>query len=195
MTEESDFYDDEMEGGTTGNRTFNLLAGIAAAIFLMGLLCIAAVWLIRGTTDSNRQDEIAAIETQNAIIAITNEAVTRTLEAIATEDARPTDTPTSTPEPSPTSTPEPTNTPVVLPVDDEDDAVDDETDATPDSLATAIAEADEDDEAAVATPVSAVTPGAPVDTLPDTGLDTWGVALLAFLLIGMFMAARRLRSA
>lgn len=190
-----EFHVDEEEGGgTTGNRTFNILAGVATAVLLLGLICIAAVLFLR-PQDTTDEEAVAMRLTENAIIAVTNEAVTRTLEAMATEDARPTDTPTNTPEPSPTNTPEPTETPVLLPVDEEEDLDEEDELVTPDSLATAIAEAEAaDDDAVAGTPVPAVTPGTTVDTLPDTGIDTWGAILLAFLLVGMFMAARRLRS-
>ena len=210
MSEDYLIEEEEEGGGSAGNRTFSLLAGIATAILLLGLLCIGAVLLLRPAADNGQLAQVAAIETQNAIIAVTNEAVTRTIEAMETEAAQPTNTPTSTPEPSPTSTPEPTNTPVVLAVDDDDDeATDDELGegdvGTPDALATAIAEAqdgdadDPDTDNGTTTMVTPISPAGSdtttgVDTLPDTGINTLAVIIAAFMLLGLSVAARRLRT-
>jgi hypothetical protein len=186
---------EEEEGGDgSGSRAFVILAGILTAVLLLSLLCIAGVLLTRNGVDT---DQVAAIQTreaENAIIAVTNTAVALTVEAMETEAAMPTNTPTATPEPPPTETPTPTNTPVVLPVDDDDNDDPDEDEATPDALATAIAEADEEndnDNDTAVTPIAQVTP-AP-DTLPDTGFGTWGIIVIAFLLLGLTAVARRLR--
>lgn len=194
MSEEY-LIEEEEGGGSAGNRTFAILAGIATAILLLGLICIAAVLMLRPGNGNGLAAEIAARETENAIIAVTNEAVTRTIAAIETEAARPTETPTSTPEPSPTNTPEPTETPVVLPVDEEEEIDEEEDIATPDSLATAIAEAEavEDDDMTPVSPAT-VAPSPGVDTLPDTGINTLGIIAAAFMLLGLSLVARRLRS-
>jgi hypothetical protein len=190
MSEEY-LIEEEEGGGFTGNRTFTLLAGTATAILLLGLICIAAILLIRQGDDNGLAEEIAMRETENAVIAVTNTAVALTIEARETEAALPTETPTSTPEPSPTNTPEPTNTPVVLPVDDEEE--EDEIEATPDSLATAIAEAGEEDDV-TPIPTATTAPGTTVDTLPDTGFNALGIIVAAFMLLGLTVVARRLRS-
>ncbi|MFO7540728.1 MAG: hypothetical protein R6X32_22035 [Chloroflexota bacterium] len=192
MSEEY-LIEEEEGGGSAGSRTFTILAGIASAVLLLGLICIAAIMFTR-QQDTTQADAVAMRETENAIILVTNEAVTRTIEAMETEAARPTETPTSTPEPSPTNTPEPTETPVVLPVDEEEET------ATPDSLATAIAEADfEDDDVTPGAPgvpgaSATAVPGTGVDTLPDTGINTLGIIVAAFMLLGLSVVARRLRS-
>jgi hypothetical protein len=188
MSEEY-LIEEEEGGGFSGNRTFTLLAGTATAILLLGLICIAAILLIRQADDNGLAEEIAMRETENAIIAVTNTAVALTIEARETEAALPTETPTSTPEPSPTNTPEPTNTPVVLPVDDEEDEID----VTPDALATAIAEAGEEDDV-TPIPTATTAPSVTVDTLPDTGINTLGIIVVAFMLLGLTVLARRLRS-
>jgi hypothetical protein len=190
---------EEEEGGDgSGSRAFVILAGILTAVLLLSLLCIAGVLLTRNGTDTDQTAAIQTREAENAIIAVTNTAVALTVEAMETEAAMPTNTPTATPEPPPTETPTPTNTPVVLPVDDDDNGDPDEDEATPDALATAIAEAGEENgddngngnDTAV-TPIAQVTP-AP-DTLPDTGFGTWGIIVIAFLLLGLTAVARRLR--
>lgn len=182
---------EEEEGGGSGSRAFIILAGVLTAVLLLSLLCIAGVLLTRNGTDPDQTAAIQTREAENAIIAVTNTAVAMTVEAMETEAAMPTNTPTATPEPLPTETPTPTNTPVVLPVDDDDGDPDD---ATPDALATAIAEADEengDGNGTAVTPIAQVTP-AP-DTLPNTGFGTWGIIVIAFLLLGLTAVARRLR--
>ena len=68
----------------------------------------------------------------------------------------------------------------------------DETDAEAGSV-----DGDEVDEDATPTPISALSEtgdGSDGEALPQTGLDTWGVILVAFGLIGLFVFARRLRT-
>jgi hypothetical protein len=56
---------------------------------------------------------------------------------------------------------------------------------------------DEVDEDATPTPISALSEtgdGSNGEALPQTGLDTWGVVLVDFVLVGLFVFARRLRT-
>lgn len=191
MTEE--FIIEEEE---SSRRPFLIAVAALATIFILASICGLA-FLLSGRSAAERAEEVAAIETQNAIIAVTNQAVTLTIAALETEAALPTATTSPTPEPtatiSPTpepDTPVPTDTPVI-----------DETEVgtTPDE--TAIAELD--GTAAFITPAAEGTPtpitGAigTIDgngALPETGIDTWSAVLIALALIGTVFVARRLRS-
>ena len=130
---------------------------------------------------------------ENAIIAVTNEAVTQTIAAMETEAARPTNTPQPPPTntPQPTNTPLPTNTPVVQQAEDE---------VTPTATAADGLSTAESDES-TPTPIAALSGGSESagsdsssDALPQTGIETWGVLVAAFGLIAVLFAARRLRS-
>lgn len=181
--EEDFIIEEESEGAN--NRPFLIAVGVAIAIFILAALCAAAVLLQRGPS----ADEIAAIETQNAIIEVTNAAVTQTISAMETEAARPTDTPeptaTNTPTTTPTSTSTPTETPVVPEAEEEEEAA-----ATATLSGTIPFELGE--EADTPTPIAA--PAAEEEALPQTGVETWGVLVAAFVLVVTLVAARRLRS-
>jgi len=185
MTE--DYIIEEGEGGGSPDRRPFLYA--VAALVAIGVLAIActAFFYFSDGAERGRSDEIAAIETQNAIVAVTNEAVTRTIQAMETEAARPTDTPrptaTDLPTLFPTNTPRPTNTPVVKQAEE----------ATPDLSGTSAFVTG--GAGNTPTPISAASTGnAGSGSLPQTGIETWGAYVAALLLIGILVVARRLRS-
>jgi hypothetical protein len=136
---------------------------------------------------------VAAIETQNAMIAVTNAAVTQTIAAMETEAARPTDTPTPppptfTPEPSPSNTPRATNTPVVADVDLGTVVAD----GTPNVSGTSVFEGEAGNSTPTPIPVGSSNGGG---SLPDTGFELWAIALAGIVLVGILVAARRMRHA
>jgi LPXTG-motif cell wall-anchored protein len=182
MTE--DFILEENEDGDSGERRpFLIAVGVLAAIGILSVVGIAIVLMTRDAQPSNRQ-EIAAIETRNAEIAVTNEAVTRVVAAMETEAARPTETlePTSTPQSTaiPTNTPRPTNTPVVRQAEEDE--------ATPDSSGSSSLGTG----GATPTPIAAL--GSGDGSLPQTGIGTWAATIAAVVLLAVLFAARRLRS-
>lgn len=183
MTEEFILEDDVSED-SSNRRPFLIAAGALAIVGILAIGCIAIALTRRGS--SGNVQEIAAIETQNAIIAVTNEAVTRTIEAMQTEAARPTDTPvftpTSTATPIPTNTPRPTDTPVVQQAEEE----------TPDLSGTTFFAGAIGD--ATPTPIGALGSGATDSSLPQTGIGTWAASVAALFLLGVLVVARRLRS-
>lgn len=184
MTE--DYIIEEGEGAESANRRPFLYA--VAALVAIGVLAIAcaAFFYFSDGEERDQADEIAVIETQNAIVAVTNEAVTRTIEAMETEAARPTNTPrppaTDLPTLFPTNTPRPTNTPVVNQAEE----------ATPDLSGTSAFVTGGGGN--TPTPIAAAGTGnAGSGALPQTGIETWGAYVAALFLIGVFVVARRLR--
>jgi len=200
--------DDE---GSRDNSPFYKAAGLLVFIFLISLLCGGISYATRGgndnTTDSDKNseqsEEIAAIETQNAVVAVTNAAVTQTIIAMETEAAT-----TPTPAIPPTNTPalEPTNTiiPTATPLFQE---------TTPDPNGDGSDNANGgdntgdnggDNSSSVGDGVSTPTPIPGLGsgsgnngsgTLPETGIGAWVAALAALGLIGLFMGARKMRHA
>lgn len=207
MSEEFIEYEGEASPGAGSSRAFGIAAGILATILILSLACAGVAWSQRGGGDGDGtaevNQEVAAIETQNAIIAVTNEAVTATIIAMETEAAQPTNTPPPpTNTPAPTSTPVPTNTPVVQPAEDEDGDADGEDGTAGGDVGEAMIN--------TPTPIPGLGSGSSGtgtttgtgttagDTgsaaLPETGLEIWAAVLLAFVLIAVFFAARRLRA-
>lgn len=208
MSEEfsDDFIIEEEEQGA--NRTFLIIAGSLVGLFIAIIACVALfAFLNRG--DPERDAEIAAIETQNAITLATNIAVT---EAIIQTANAPTNTPepTDTPEPTntSTSTPEPTETSVVQTPEEttvvtgtvgietpisEDGGT---TTVTPNAAGTQIFGGD-GGTFGTATPITgtgAGGTGAGGDTLPQTGVSTAALVGIGFLLVVGIFVARRLRT-
>lgn len=186
MTE--DFIIEEEIEDSPNRRPFLTAVGVLVAIFVLAAICSGVVLLNRNRAPNGDAAEIAAIETQNAVIAVTNAAVTQTVAAMETEAARPTDTPKPPPTntPVPTSTPLPTNTPVLAQA--EDDATE-----TPDLTETSIFSGETADNTPTPIPGLSGTSGGD-GSLPQTGIETWGALVAAIVLIAVFLAARRLRS-
>lgn len=188
-------YEDESveEQNSGGSGPFLTAVGILILIFILAAGC-SFVLLGQRDNSSVNTEQIAAIETQNAIVAVTNAAVTQTIAAMETEAARPTETPTPPPptytaEPSPTQTPRSTNTPVV--VDTGDGMTGDVADGTPNVSGTSIFENGTEDSTPTPIPVGGKDNG----SLPDTGFELWTIALAGLVLVGILFVARRMRSA
>ncbi len=196
MTEDFIIEDEAVE--SPNRRPFLISVGILLTVFVLAAICSITVLSLRnGSTDNAQADRVATIEAQNAIVAVTNEAVTATIAAMETEAARPTNTPAAPPTntPAPTVTPQPTNTPVVRQADD--DATKDAGTAAADSDAPTDDDTDTAFNASTPTPISApvgTNGGGGDDSLPQTGIETWGVVAAALVLVFVLFSARRLRN-
>ena len=101
--------EDEVAEGESDNRTFWLIAGILGAILILALVCMVIYALvILPNRGESQEATAAAINTQNASVAMTAEAEAQAMAW--------TPTPTITETPAPV-TPTETNTPVVQPTD------------------------------------------------------------------------------
>lgn len=213
---EEDFLEEE---SSSNRRPFLMAVGVLVSLFILMGAC-TAFFLVRNRAAVDRAAEVAVRETRNAETLASNSATaiaaTDTAAAIPTNTTEPTAAPTETPAPP---TPVPTNTPVVDNVDEEealaelenDNAADNEAESTENGEDTAVSDGETDttnggkgtddgstaDGDATPTPISALseTGDNTGDALPQTGLDTWGVVVTAFVLVGLLIFARRLRTA
>lgn len=213
---QDDYIEEEYleEESSSNRRPFLIAVGVLVTLFILMGAC-TAIFLVNNRAADDRAQQTAAIETRNADTLAANAATaiaaTEAAAAIIpTNTSEPTVAPTSTPEPP---TPTPTNTPVVEgsgvgdvtetpeagveaegTVTAEGEVIGDGT-AVSDDDATATAamsEASDGTTEATATPISAVV--GTDDSLPQTGLDTWSVLLVAVVLVGLLFFARRLRT-
>jgi hypothetical protein len=195
------------DGASRNNGPFYKAAGLLILIFLLSLLCGGISYATRGGgdetadsgTNSGQSEEIAAIETQNAVVAVTNAAVTQTIIAMETEAATtptPAIPPTNTPFVEPTKTSVPTATPLfqeTTPNPDEDGGDNADGGASTADTGTSIG-----DGVSTPTPIPGLGSGSGNSgsgTLPETGIGAWVAALAALGLIGLFMGARKMRHA
>lgn len=193
MSEEfsDDFIIEEEEEGA--NRTFLIIAGSLVGLFILIIACVVIFALIN---QDDNTDEIAAIETENALTATENARVTETIVAMELTAQAPTATftpsPTPPPTDTPTATPEPTDTPVVQTPETEEGT----TTATPNLAGTQIF--GDGGGFGTSTPISGTGlgtgTGTGTETLPETGVTTAGLIGIALLLIAVVVIARRLRT-
>lgn len=193
------------------NSPFVKAAGLLILILLLSLLCGGISYATRGGSDSETGDdpdrnseqseEIAAIETQNAAVAVTNAAVTQTIIAMETEAATtptPAIPPTNTPALEPTETIVPTATPLFQETtpDPNGDGGDNGDDG--DSGDSGDNNSSGGNGVSTPTPIPGLGSGSGDSgsgTLPETGIGAWVAALAALGLIGLFMGARKMRHA
>ncbi|MFQ5434280.1 MAG: LPXTG cell wall anchor domain-containing protein [Anaerolineae bacterium] len=164
-----------------------ILTGALVTVFILAIICIGAFLAIRNGGNGNGE-EVAAVETSNALQMLTNEAVTITVAAIETEAARPTNTivPTNTPRPTNTTAPTKTNTPVVSAAKETE---------TPIANGTNVfAEGGGADSTPTAIAGLSGGGGGSESALPETGIDAWMAVLAGIVLIGILFGARRLRT-
>ncbi|PIE79651.1 MAG: hypothetical protein CSA11_11090 [Chloroflexi bacterium] len=203
-------YEDESveEQGSGSNRPFLIAVGILMLIFVLANICSGAVYMNRrGGGNTVEIAQATSIAATNEAILAQNAQVTQTIAAMQTEEARPTDTPTPPPptftaEPSPTNTPRPTKTPVIANVEDEEVATGEggagtageegDMDSLENVSGTSIFENNTENSTPTPIPVSG---GSDNNALPDTGFELWAVALTGIVLIGVLVAARRMRGA
>lgn len=192
MSEE--FSDDfVIEEEDTANRSFLIAAGSLIGVFILLAACLLVYVLMqRGEV----QDEVAQIEAQNATTQAQNALVTRTVEALETQQAlaeieseRATAeaenlNATMTAEAILTLQAEPTETPTPTEVIQQPTST-----ATNTPVPTLVLGGGGDGDALV-TPI---TPGAG-ETLPQTGINIWGIAAVALGLVAVLLVARRLRT-
>ena len=190
---EDDYYDAD-EGGSSSGRPFLIAVGGLLLVLVLGILCTAAILSARSAKTDNGE-AIAAIETQNAIISVTNMAVTAAINATQTAEAQP----TITPLPTNTNTPEPATATATPVVSEEETAVAEE---VQEGTAVATVDSTEGAEAVIdlggtntptPTPLSSVEAGKD-SSLPQTGLETWGIIALGAILVIVLLGARRLRA-
>ena len=199
---EEDFLEEE---NSSNRRPFLMAVGVLVTLFILMGAC-TAFFLINNRAAEDRASEVAAIETRNAETEASNiatsVAATDTAAAIPpTNTPAPTGTPTAT-SAAATETPIPTNTPVVEDTTDEEAVIGNEDGVTgeateADTAGDGSADSGAVDEDVTPTPISALSEtgdGSNGEALPQTGLDTWGVILAAFVLVGLVVFARRLRT-
>ena len=193
MSEE--FSDDfVIEEEDTANRSFLIAAGSLIGVFILLAACLLAyVLLQRGEV----QDEVAQIEAQNATTQAQNALVTQTVEALETQQAlaeieaenataeAESLMATLTVEAMETLEALPTETPVPTEVVQQPEPT-----ATNTPIPTLVLGGGGDGSGALATPI---TPGAG-ETLPQTGISVWGIALAGLGLLVVLIVARRLRT-
>ena len=178
----------EEDGGESSNRTFMMLALGLGGLFIVGVICIVAIFFYQ---QSLRNTQVAKSNAQIAKNATAiAEATAQAMAALVTTEA-----PTSVPPAAPTAAPTLvlTNTPVPVAA----------TAATPTTIATATA-------AKPATAVSATKPASGATSgsttaeatatltagqTPQTGVGGLGMVLAATALLVVLFAARRLRLA
>lgn len=185
---------EEEEGAESSNRMFMILALGLGGLFVIGLICIGAVFFMQQGQANQQKAANATIIAKN-----TAAVLAATASAMPTETIPPTETPVP---PTPVL---PTNTPVVstptVPAPTETAM----STAVASSKATATATtASATQVAAVASPGSsggvAATAPAPTSTAatgetPATGVGGFGMVLVAAMLLAVLFAARRLRLA
>ncbi len=188
----------EEEGSeeTSNRRPFLIAVGVLTITLILAAICAGSA-LLGGNGDGGGDND-AAVQTriaENEMIAVTNTAVAVAIESMTVEamtrEAMPTETlvPTNTPQPS--ATPIPTNTPVVAQAEE---TTEPEIEGT-----TEFATGGENTPTPIALAGGSTggtgTTGGDTGTLPDTGFESiWIPLLVAVVLIGIFMTARRLRS-
>ncbi|MCP4416599.1 MAG: hypothetical protein GY805_08250 [Chloroflexi bacterium] len=207
---EDDFLEEE---SSSNRRPFLIAVGVLVSLFIIMGACTA--FFLVNNRAATRSDEVAVIKTRNAETIASNVetrvSLTETAEAIPTNTVQPTAEATETAKPS---TPTPTNTPVVEEENGEEALV--EVESTPegeDEGDTAVSEdeadvtdgedgdddtnGNKDSEDAGSTSDSALseTDAGSDDALPQTGLDSWGIVVAAFVFVGLLIFARRLRAA
>lgn len=218
IDDDENFYNNEESAARAGGQPFLIALIALIGIFIISALCIFVVYNARRS--GNEQDlAVQAIEATNAAIQQTNIAVTVAIEATETARVELASQPTFTPENTPTPETPPTETPVVdqaSPTPGEGTAVAGEGDETAVSGTDAEGdgEGEEDGEngetdgtveagsgviivggtsTPTPTPISAADAGKD-NTLPETGLEVWVVALIGLVLIAVLFGARRLRT-
>lgn len=248
---EDDYLDEDEGSGSSGNRPFLVAVGALVTVFILAAAC-TLIFLMSGRNATNNSSQVAAIETQNAEIAVTNLAVTAAIQATETAQAMP----SATPLPDNTATPTavadvaPTNTPVINGVtegsvgegDSEagasgeegagtdggdtegettdgisgvivgggdgvttdtdsasggttDGSAEGSTGGTTDGAAEGSSGGTDGSAGAGSTPTPiTLTDSDASSALPQTGFETWGIALIGLVLVVVFLAARRLRT-
>lgn len=220
MAEDDYIIDDEGGNERPNNRRgFLIAAGFLLGIFILASICSVTLLNMQRRGNGGNQAQIGtatAIAATNQVIMITNEAVTVAIQETNLAQAPASETPEATLPPTSTATEaaattEPTETAVVEAADDtptpnlsgtsefDDDAT--ETPETDDDGETGGAETPDSsgsgsgDSSSDSTPTPVAGNDNTQDSLPETGINTWGTILLGLFFLGILLAARRFRSA
>jgi len=184
MTEDDEPMADvpEEESGESSNRMFVILAAGLGGLFVVGLICIGAVFFYQQNQQASQRAIAIAQSTKNAATI-----ATATAAAISTETPAPTQPPPATEPPAPTNTPTVVNTPTLtetplptVPAATGKPAQTTTPAKTPAGTAAAAS--------------SELTP-TPVGSTPSTGIGGLGLVLVAGVLVIALFAARGLRLA
>jgi cytoskeletal protein RodZ len=194
MEDNEPMVDENEEGGESSNRMFVILAASLGGLFVVGLICIVAVFFIqRGQAGGSQA-------VANATIAAGNAATI----AAATAAAQPTEVPlpSDTPAPTDTPAPPPTNTPVVVtpapptateaPLPTAAPVTPGKASATPTTAKpTSTSSAASGGTAAASGGVAAT--GTPEGNISQTGVGGFGLVAVAAALVAVLFIARRVR--
>ena len=184
MQDETMVDEPEEETGESSNRMFMILAGGLAALFVGGLICIAAVFFMQ-------RNQAASTQAVNATQAAKNSTVVAgaTLAAQPTAILAPTELP---PAPTATEVP-PTSAPVVEASPTTASAEAKPTETPSPAVTPTAAKATPTSTPRSVASVASPTPTAESGTTPQTGMGGFGMVLAAAVLLVVLFAARRLR--
>ena len=184
MTEDNEpmVGEPEEESGESSNRMFVILAAGLGGLFVVGLICIGAVFFYQQSQQQSQRAAAIAQSTKNAATMAT-----------ATAAAMPTSTPLPTEPPPPTEEPAtPTDTPTVVNTPTPTETPLPTVPTTPGRPAQTLTPAKTP--AGTAAAASEVTP-TPGGSTPSTGIGGLGLVLVAGVLVIALFAARGLRLA
>lgn len=188
----------EEEGTSSSRRPFLIAVATLTTIFILASVC-SLVFLFSNRSATN--PEATAIAATNAVILITNEAVTAAIDAtntaLANVEAVTATEPASTPTSTSTAIPDTATPTKTVVIKDTPTANVSETSVAEGLTNETDSESNTEtgDNDSTPTPIPAATSNASnnTETLPQTGLETWGTLAVGLLLAGVLIAARRLR--
>ena len=201
------FEDEEEEGleqdtGEQQNKTFLIAVVVMGGLLALALIMFAVWALVINPRMQARQQIASAVPTEVTTTEIETPVEEETPAVEETQPAEEAVTePTATPKPTATLTPTPVIGPTATPSDDEvaaGEGAGEGTEPTPAPTIVRRTPTPVPTEEPAATPTRSGTSGATTTTperTPDTGLGEVALVIAAFLLMGVFFAARRLRQA
>ena len=193
MEDNEPMVDENEEGGESSNRMFIILAASLGGLFVVGLICIVAVFFIQRGQSGGSQ------AVANATLAAKNAATI----AAATAAAQPTEVPLppDTPAPTDTPVPPPTNTPVVVtpapptateaPLPTAAPVTPGKASATPTTAKPTSTSASASSGTAASGGVAATA--TPEGNMSQTGVGGFGLVAVAAALVAVLFIARRIR--
>ena len=188
MEDNEPMLDEPEEGGESSNRMFIILAASLGGLFVVGLICIVAVFFIqRGQPGGSQTVANATIAAKNAAIIATGTAA-----------AQPTEAPLPTDMPAPTDTPAPppTNTPVVVtpvPPTATEAPLPTAAPVTPGKASATPTKAKPTGTSSAASASGATVTATPEGVVAQTGVGGFGLVAVAAALVAVLFIARRIR--
>jgi len=188
MEDNEPMLDEPEEGGESSNRMFIILAASLGGLFVVGLICIVAVFFIQRGQAGGSQT------VANATMAAKNAATL----AAATAAAQPTEAPLPTDMPAPTDTPvpPPTNTPVVVtpvPPTATEAPLPTAAPVTPGKASATPTKAKPTGTSSAASASGATVTATPEGVVAQTGVGGFGLVAVAAALVAVLFIARRIR--